>query len=143
MIRSNPPRGFTSRDWSEEIGAEEPTATTPLEPNDAAQNSPTTTQVAEDRADEPGDLSALPTLNRWVEVVSKFISRCDHLDEAIQLKQESSSGDDHSRTSSRGSSRGSVVSEGHVSPEEDGPSKKVVRYDDHVSRDSSESSGPD
>jgi len=116
---------------------------TPLEPNGAAQNSPTTKQVAEDHADEPGDLFAPLSLDRWVEVVSKFVSRCDNLDEAIQLEPESSSGDDNSRRSSSASSRGSMVSEGHVSPEEDGPSKKVVRYDDHVARDSSESSGPD
>ena len=34
------------------------------------------------------------------------------------------------RARSRASSRGSSRSEGHVSPEDDGPSKKVVHYDD-------------
>jgi len=55
----------------------------------------------------------------WVRVVNEFISGCGHLDETVESEP-------HSRASSRTSS----VSEGHVSPEDDGPSKKVPRWDD-------------
>jgi len=69
-----------------------------------------------DKLDDP-PVSLVP--GDWVRVVNEFISGCDHLGEIVESEP-------HSRASSRASS----TSEGHVSPEDDGPSKKVPRWDD-------------
>lgn len=69
----------------------------------------------------------------WKRVVDEFVSRCDELD---QKRGRRRSGlppvddDDEPPKRSRGSSRASSISEGHVSPDDDGPSRKVVHdYD--------------
>ena len=80
--------------------------------------------------DGPGDRLAPSTFEKdWARVVKEFISRCDHLYNTMELEPGPLS-NDHSRASSRVHSRASSISEGHVSPEDDGPSKKVVCYDD-------------
>lgn len=68
----------------------------------------------------------------WKRVVDEFVSRCDELD---QTRGRRRSGlppvddDDQQQKRLRVSSRGSSISEGHVSPDDDRPSRKVV-YDD-------------
>ena len=69
----------------------------------------------------------------WKRVVDEFIAKCDELD---QRRGRRRSGlppvddDDQPPKRSRGSSRASSISEGHVSPDDDGPSRKVVdNYD--------------
>lgn len=98
--------------------------------------SPVPTQVIEDYLpDEPGDFPASPISEKdWVQVVANFISKCEQLYRIEEQKPQPLASYDHpqasSRTSSRASSRASSLSEGHNSPDEDGPSKKVVRYYD-------------
>jgi len=72
-------------------------------------------------ADGPDDRPASS-----IPVVKKFISRCNHLDNTTEPGSRS----DSPQVRSRPPSRASSISEGHVSPEDDGPSKKVVHYDD-------------
>jgi len=94
---------------------------------------PVPTQVIEDHlADASNDRPASSVLeNDWVQVVNKFISRCDHLDKAAEPDPgHFSLNDRRQRVRSRASSRASSISEGHVSPEDDGPSKKVPHWDD-------------
>ena len=107
-----------------------------------AWKSPVPTQVIEDYlTDKPDDPPASPITEKdWVQVVKKFISICDHLDKTIEPEPGLFSFGDNPLAHSRGSSRASSLSEGHVSPEDDGPSKKVVCYDD-PSRASSFSEG--
>lgn len=94
-----------------------------------AWKSPVPTRVIEDYlADEPEDRPASQILKDWVQVVEKFISRCDHLDKTTESDPRSFSRRGRSRGRSRGS-RTDSISEGHVSPEDDGPSKKVLHYD--------------
>ena len=97
-----------------------------------AWKSPVPTQVIEDYlADEPDDPPASPIPKKdWVQVVNKFISICDRLYKTTEPEPGPPSFDDYSSAGSRSSSRASSLSEGHVSPEDDGPSKKVVHYDD-------------
>ena len=103
MTRLNPPMGFTSQDWSEET-------------------------LDWSRHAESG--------TDWVQVVNEFISRCDHLYKTAEPESElepelkRKPRNFRTRVRSRASSRASSRSEGHVSPEDDGPSKKVVHYDD-------------
>ena len=93
--------------------------------------SPVSTRVIEDYlADERDERPSSSISKDWVKVVNKFIFRCDQLDYATEPKPCSPSRNDGPRVRSRASSRASSISEGHVSPEDDGPSKKVVRYDD-------------
>ena len=101
--------------------------------------SPVPTQVIGDYlADERNDRPALSTPKDWVEVVSVFLSRRDHLDNASEPEPEPPSLDynpwlprnDGLWLHSRASSRSSSITEGHASPEYDVPSKKVVRYGD-------------
>lgn len=69
----------------------------------------------------------------WRRVVDEFISRCDELDQARGRRRSGLPPvDDHDqpRKQSRGSSRASSISEGHVSPDDDGPSRKVLHGDD-------------
>lgn len=82
-----------------------------------ARKSPIPTQVIEGYLAD--DRPALSILGGWVQVVDKFISKCDHLDGEAESD---------SQVPSRTYSRTSSISEGHVSPEDDGPSKKVVHY---------------
>ena len=67
----------------------------------------------------------------WKPVVDDFISKCDELD---QRRGRRCSGlppvGDQPRRHSRESSRASSISEGHVSPDDDGPSRKVVHHDE-------------
>ena len=67
----------------------------------------------------------------WKRVVGEFVSKCDELD---QMRGRRLPGlppiDDRRRGRSRASSGASSISEGHVSPDDDGPSRKVLRYDD-------------
>lgn len=62
----------------------------------------------------------------WVQVVNRFVTRCSHLDKVTGPFSHGY----RSRVSSRASSRAGSLSEGHVSPEDDGPSKKIVHFDD-------------
>ena len=66
----------------------------------------------------------------WKRAVDDFISRCDELD---QTRGRSGlppiKDDEQPRKRSRASSRGSSISEGHVSPDDDGPSRKVLHDD--------------
>lgn len=96
-----------------------------------AWKSPVPTQVIEDYlADEADDCPASSTLEKgWVQVVDKFVSRYDHLYKTMEPELGSFSPNYSPRVRSRASSRASSISEGHVSPEDDGPSKKVVYYD--------------
>lgn len=94
--------------------------------------SPIPTQVIEDylAAEPAGDRPASPILKKdWVQVVNEFISMCDHLDKATEPEPRLPSRNDRPRVRSRASSRASSISEGHVSPEDEIPSKKVVCYD--------------
>ena len=94
--------------------------------------SPIPTQVIEDYlvAEPAGDHPASPILKKdWVQVVNEFISMCDHLDKATEPEPRLPSRNDRPRVRSRASSRASSISEGHVSPEDEIPSKKVVCYD--------------
>ena len=98
-----------------------------------AWKSPVPTQVIEDHlADEQNDRPAPSVLEKdWVQVVNKFISGCDHLDKAAGPDPGPfSCNDRRQRVRSRASSRASSISEGHVSPEDDGPSEKVLHWDD-------------
>ena len=87
-----------------------------------------------ENVDESGDGSSPRIQTKdWKRVVGEFVSRCDELD---QTRGRRRSGlppvddDDQPPKRSRGSSRASSISEGHVSPDDDGPSKKVVHdYD--------------
>ena len=81
-------------------------------------------------ADEADDCPALSTLEKgWVQVVDEFVSRYDRLYKTMEPELGSFSPDYSPQVRSRASSRASSISEGHVSPEDDGPSKKVVCYD--------------
>ena len=96
FTRLNPPMGFTSRDWSEEMGPD-----------------------------------AFPTtVWEWERVVNEFLSSCDHLGSTTGPEPMPLPRNNRPQAHSGTSSRASSISEGHVSPEDDGPSKKVVRYDD-------------
>lgn len=74
-------------------------------------------------------------------MVGDFISICEELDKEEERNlPELPLVDDRARKYrgrkySSASSIGSSISEGHVSPEDDGPSKKVVRYDDKIKID--------
>ena len=67
----------------------------------------------------------------WKPVVDDFIAKCDELD---QRRGRRWSGlppvGDQPRRHSRATSRASSISEGHVSPDDDGPSRKVVHHDE-------------
>jgi hypothetical protein len=91
-----------------------------------AWKSPVPTQVLEDYlADEPVDRPASSILkNDWAQVVNEFVSRCDRLDKTTEPEPRPFSRNDRPRAPFRAG----LISEGHVS-EDDGPSKKVVRYD--------------
>jgi hypothetical protein len=106
-----------------------------------AWKSPVPTQVIEDYlADEPDDPPASPIPEKdWVQVVNKFISRCDHLDKIAEPEPWLLVSAVIVPGRSRASSRNSSLSEGHVSPEDDGPSKKVLRYDEKKQTKSLES----
>jgi len=94
--------------------------------------SPVPTQVIEDYlADEPDDPPASPIPEKdWVQVVADFISKCDHLYKITEPEPWPSVSDDRPRARSRASSGTGSLSEGHVSPDDHGPSKKVVRHDE-------------
>jgi len=84
-----------------------------------------------ENANESGSGSSPQTHTKdWKRVVDEFVSSCDELD---QVRGRRRSGlppvddDDQPPKRSRGSSRASSISEGHVSPDDDGPSRKVVR----------------
>ena len=92
-----------------------------------AWKSPVPTQVIEDYlANEPDDRPASPVAKDWAQVVNEFISRCKHLDETKEPELRLFSPNDRLRAHFRTPSRTSSVSEGHVSPEDDGPSEKVL-----------------
>jgi len=95
-----------------------------------AWKSPVPTQLIEDyltdKSDDP-PASSIPERD-WVQVVNKFISRCDHLNTTTEPEPRPFTRSDRRRVRSRASSRAN--SEGHVSPEDDGPSKKVPYWDD-------------
>lgn len=100
-----------------------------------AWKSPIPTEVIEEYLSESGKVdrgrSDSPVqIMDWKQVVDTFISKCDELD---QTRGRQRSGlppvDDQPRKRSRASSRTSSISEGHVSPDDDGPSRKVVHGD--------------
>ena len=97
-----------------------------------AWKSPIPTQVIEDYlTEEPDDPPTLPIPEKdWVHVVTDFISKCDHLYKTTEPESGPFPLGDSPRARSGTSSRASSLSEGHVSPEDDGPSKKVVHWDD-------------
>ena len=100
-----------------------------------AWKSPVPTQVIEDYLpDEPDDrpTSSIQAEKDWVQVVTNFISKCDHLYKTIDSEPRTSTSDDRPRVRSGVSSGTGSLSEGHVSPEDDGPSRKVVHYDDQT-----------
>lgn len=69
----------------------------------------------------------------WKRVVDGFVSRCGELDQTRRRRRSGLPPVDDSeqpQKRSRGSSRASSISEGHVSPDDDGPSRKVVHDDD-------------
>ena len=92
-----------------------------------AWKSPVPTQVIEDYlADNLDDRSASSIFDKdWEQVVNKFISKCDHLGETKEPEPSYLPRSDRPRARSRASSTTSSISEGHVSPDDDGPSKKV------------------
>ena len=95
-----------------------------------AWKSPVPTEVIEDYlADEPNGRPTSPILEDWMQEVDKFISRCDYLDKTAEPELRPSSRNAHPRVRSRAPSRAGSISEGHVSPDDDGPSKKVLHYD--------------
>ena len=89
------------------------------------------------KSSENGSGSSLQIQTKdWKRVVDEFVSRCDELD---QTRGRRRSGlppvDDGDRPrkplrGSTGSSRASSISEGHVSPDYDGPSRKVLHDGD-------------
>ena len=98
-----------------------------------AWKSPVPTQVIENYLVDESDehpVSLIQAEKDWVQVVTNFVSRCDHLDKTVEPEPRFPPLGDRPRARSRASSRASSLSEGHVSPEDDGPSRKVVRYDD-------------
>lgn len=97
-----------------------------------AWKSPVPTQMIEDYLpDEPDDWPTSPIREKdWVHVVADFISKCDHLYKVTEPEPWSLGNDDRPRARSRASSRASSLSEGHVSPDDDGPSRKIVHHDD-------------
>jgi len=94
--------------------------------------SPVPTQVMEDYlADEPDGPPASPIPEKdWTQVVTDFISKCDCLYKMTEPEPWHFVSDDRPRARSRASSGTGSLSEGHVSPDDDGPSKKVVHYDE-------------
>lgn len=101
----------------------------------SAWKSPIPTEIIEEYLFESrkGDSSGLNLsvqMRDWKRVVDGFISKCDELD---QTRGRRRSGlppvDDQPLKRSRASSRTSSISEGHVSPDDDGPSRKVVHDD--------------
>ena len=72
----------------------------------------------------------------WKLEVDKFISKCGRLDQERRRSWSELAPADYGlprklhRKPSRASSMTSSISEGHVSPDEDGPSRKVLHYDD-------------
>ena len=97
----------------------------------SAWKSPVPTQVIEDYlADEQNDRPASSIPEDWVQVVNKFTFRCNQLGYAMEPEPQHSSRKDGRWAGSRGSSRAGSISEGHISPEDDVPSKKVVHHDD-------------
>jgi hypothetical protein len=103
-----------------------------------AWKAPVSTSVIEEYLAELSPSGPLDETKDWSLVVDEFTSKCDELDRARrQSWSEVSSSSDRGRinnqASSSSSSRASVgsrcssiPSEGHVSPEDDGPSRKVV-----------------
>ena len=88
--------------------------------------------LAENIDANSGSSSKLQTETRdWKLMVDGFISRCDELEKERHLPKPPPAGS-RAQKHSRPSSIGSSISEGHVSPEDDGPSRKVVRYDDQM-----------
>ena len=75
-----------------------------------------------------------------MQMVNKFIPIRDHLDQITEPELEFSPNGPLARSRIRprarpgarsgASPRASSLSEGHVEPEDDGPSKKVPHYDD-------------
>lgn len=81
--------------------------------------------------DEPDDYPTSPIHEKdWAHAVTDFISKCDHLYKITEPEPWPLGNDDRPRARSRASSRTSSLSEGHVSPDDDGPSRKVVHHDD-------------
>ena len=74
----------------------------------------------------------------WVQVVSKdqmnvvneYLPRWSHLDKTTEPGPGPFSRNDRPSVRSRARSRAGSNSEGHISPDEDGPSKKILPYDD-------------
>ena len=94
-----------------------------------AWKSPVPTQVIEDYLTyELVDQPVLSVGEDWVQVVNKFISRCDYLENATEPEPRPSFRNNRPRAVRPRASSG-ASSEGHVSPESYGPSKKVVHYD--------------
>ena len=93
---------------------------------------PVSTQIIEDYfLDKPDDYLASPILEKdWVRVVADFVSRCKQLYRTEEQNPRLSARHNRPRARSRASSRASSLSEGHTSPDEDGPSKKVVCHYD-------------
>ena len=86
--------------------------------------------ISRDWSEEMGP-DAFPTnIREWERVVDEFLSKCDHLGTTTEPEPTPLLRNNRRRAHSRTSSRASSISEGHVSPEDDGPSKKVVRYND-------------
>lgn len=90
------------------------------------------TQMIEDYlADEPEDPPASPIPEKdWVQVVTDFISKYDHLYKIAEPEPWPLASGDRPRARSRASSGTGSLSEGHVSPDDDIPSRKVVRRDE-------------
>lgn len=86
--------------------------------------------LVENTHESSGGTSSPIQTKDWKRGVDKFISRCDELD---QRRGRRRSGlppvDDRPRKHSRASSKASSISEGHVSPDDDGPSRKVLHDD--------------
>jgi len=89
-----------------------------------AWKSPVPTGVIGDYlADKPDGRRASSIVERdWVQVINGFISRRDYLDKTTESGEGPFLQNDRPWKRSRTSSRASSISEGHVSPEDEGPS---------------------
>lgn len=78
-----------------------------------------------------GTSSPVQMTQDWKRAVDEFISKCDEMDQARGRRRSGLPPvDDQLRRCSRASSKASSISEGHVSPDDDRPSRKVVHHDD-------------
>lgn len=106
ITKSNPPMGFTSREWSMEDDLTSLTLTESINENDWP-GSPTR------RTD-------------WMLVVDEFVSGCEELIDARGQSLGSPTVNDQPRWGSRASSRSSSISDRHLSHDGNSPGRRVL-----------------